>query len=220
MSSLTALEKFINRYHQAYQDKLGEPPRYYPRGEFSDCIISDTELSESALMQQAVGWQAVKREDIASFANVERAMELKLVGDIDGLFSHYFSAPMMFSSQWGDGEIIQPWNQVDFEYLQQNLIGHLMMKLKLKQPATWFFGVLGDGDEMLVVDNRDGSVWIEVPGEEPSKQLADSVAEFIDQLTPRVAPPVEIVEESMPQTDHPGIWQRLKIMWHNLRGSR
>ncbi|WP_028774514.1 SecY-interacting protein [Shewanella waksmanii] len=220
MSSLTALENFINRYHQAYQESLGEPPRYYPRGEFSDCIISDTELSDEQLLKQAVHWQAVKRESVASFDNVERAMELQLSGDIDGLFSHYYSAPMIFSSPWGEGEIIQAWNQVDFEYLQQNLIGHLMMKLKLKQPPTWFFGILGQGDEMLVVDNRDGSVWVEIPGEEPAKRLADSVSDFLMQLTPRVAPPVEIVEESMPQTDHPGIWHRLKIMWRNLRGSR
>ena len=61
------------------------------------------------------------------------------------------------------------------------MIGHLMMKKKLKQQPTWFIGVLGDGDEMLTVDNETGSVWIEIPGDKPKQKLADSLAEFINR---------------------------------------
>ncbi|MGS0726732.1 SecY-interacting protein Syd, partial [Shewanella sp. 0m-11] len=100
----------------------------------------------------------------------------------------------------------------------QNIIGHLMMKKKLKQEQTWFIGVLDEADNMLTVNNADGSVWIEIPGEAQSTMLAKSLNEFIEQLTPRVTPPVKLIEESMPELDHPGIWQRMKLMWRNLRG--
>ncbi|MCE9678143.1 SecY-interacting protein [Shewanella sp. AS1] len=215
MSSLPALEHFFEQYHEAYLDKLGEHPKYYPHGEDSLCLF---ETDKAKLKQDdiALQWQVVKRESPGSFANIETALSIQLHPSIQAFYGHYFAASLMFNAKWGEGELLQVWNQNDFEYLQQNLIGHLMMKQKLKQEATWFIGVLGEGDQMLVVDNRDGSVWVEVPGEVPQQRLADSLDEFISQLTPRVCPPTPMVEESLPALDHPGIWQRIKIMWRHL----
>ena len=221
MSSLPALDKFLKIYHQAYLDKLGESPRYYPQGESSPCIegeFSDDELM--AEMDKIVLWHPVEREDSVSFDNVDSALDIKLHSDINRFYCWYFSAPLLFQSKWGEGELLQVWNISDFECLQQNIIGHLMMKRKLKQPPTWFIGVLGNGDRMLTIDNSDGSVWIEIPGETPSEKLADSLESFIDSLTPRVAPPEIHIEESMAELDHPGIWHRIKLMWQNLKGSR
>ena len=220
MSSLPALDKFFALYHQSYTEKLGELPRYYPQGEHSDCIVGEYQEGEDESQPVSVTWQAVARQVTGTFDNIDHALEMTLHGDINHLYGRYFSAPLMFNSQWGDGELLQVWNEKDFEYLQQNLIGHLMMKQKLKQPATWFIGILGDGDQMLVVNNDDGSVWIEIPGEQPEVKLAESLNEFISGLTPRVCPPSLVVEESLPHTDHPGIWQRFKIMWQNLMGKR
>lgn len=214
MSSLPALDNFLETYHQAYVEKLGELPRYYPQEEDSACIVGEFDPASG----DAVHWSAVKREEIARFDNVEAALEIRLSPEINAYYGSHFSAPLLFDSRWGEGELLQVWNQNDFEYLQQNIIGHLMMKKKLKQAPTWFIGVLGEGDKMLTVDNCDGSVWIEIPGEEPSEKLAESINEFISALTARVAPPVLHLEESMPELQHPGIWQRMKLMWQNLRG--
>lgn len=221
MSSLPALDNFLNTYHQAYLDKLGESPRYYPKGENSDCIEGDftAELESEDNDDLIVYWKPVKRRDSGSFENVESALELELQADIHGFYGANFSAPLLFESQWGEGELLQAWNLTDFDYLQQNIIGHLMMKKKLKQSPTWFIGVLGDGDKMLTVDNTDGSVWIEIPGEEPSEKLSDSLDNFISQLIPRVAPPELHIEETMPELDHPGMINRLKRMWSNLKRS-
>lgn len=220
MSSLPALEIFLKHYHQAYIDKLGESPRYYPRGENSDCIEGDMaeELEWSKHDEFLVFWKPVKRQDVGSFGNVESALELALHSDIHRFYGDHFSAPLLFDSKWGQGELLQAWNLTDFGYLQQNIIGHLMMKKKLKQEPTWFVGVLEDGDKMLTVDNSDGSVWIEIPGEKPSERLSDNLNSFIEQLTPRVAPPEQHIEEPMPKLDHPGILNRIKVMWTNLRG--
>ncbi len=219
MSSLPALNKFLKIYHQAYIDKLGESPRYYPQGENSPCIEGEfIEDEHGEGMDNTVYWHPKERADSVNFDNVETALEIALHPDINGLFCTHFSAPLLFDSQWGAGELLQVWNETDFDYLQQNIIGHLMMKKKLKQAPTWFIGVLGDGDRMLTVDNEDGSVWIEIPGQVPSEKLTDSLEIFISGLTPRVAPPELHIEESMPELDHPGIWHRIKLMWQNLKG--
>ncbi len=220
MSSLPALDNFLKIYQLAYLEKLGESPRYYPRGEGSLCIEGEFESSnyDESKQEITVCWKPVKRKNPGSFSNIVTALDIELGADIDVFFGKYFSAPLLFNCQWGQGELLQVWNQTDFEYLQQNIIGHLMMKKKLKQAPTWFIGVLGDGDKMLTVDNNDGSVWVELPGEAPSEKLTNSLNEFIDQLTPRVTPPELHIEESMPELDHPGIWNRIKLMWQNLRG--
>lgn len=176
------------------------------------------EFDESS--DEAVSWLPVKREPVGSFANVEHALELKLWSDINYFYGEYFAAPVLFDSPWGTGELLQVWNEADFDALQQNIIGHLMMKQKLKQPPTWFIGLLDEGDKMLTVDNADGSVWVEIPGELPSTQLAPSLAAFIEALSPRIAPPVKHEELPMPALEHPGIFASFKRMWHNLIGKR
>lgn len=216
MSCLPALDKFLQNYHQSYLSTLGELPRYYPQGQRSLCIQGEF----NADLDQTVSWQPVKRQVEGSFANVEHALELTLWPEINRFYGQYFSAPLLFDSKWGSGELLQVWNEDDFTCLQQNLIGHLMMKKKLKQPATWFIGLLDEGDKMLTINNSDGSVWIEIPGELPSQQLSASLAAFIESLSPRIAPPVKYEDLSLPALEHPGIFASFKRMWHNLRGKR
>ncbi|MCL1088481.1 SecY-interacting protein [Shewanella profunda] len=216
MSCLPALDKFLQNYHQAYLTTLGELPRYYPQGEPSVCIQGEF-FGDS---DDPIAWQPVKRDDVGSFANVEHALDLPLWPDIQPFYGQYFSAPLLFDSKWGTGELLQAWNDDDFKCLQQNLIGHLMMKKKLKQPPTWFIGLLDEGDKMLTINNSDGSVWIELPGELPWQQLSPSLAEFIEALSPRIAPPVKHEELPMPTLAHPGIFASLKRMWQNLFGKR
>jgi SecY interacting protein Syd len=78
------------------------------------------------------------------------------------------------------------WNKDDFERLQENLIGHILMKRRLKQEETVFFAVTDEEDMIISVDNASGSVWVERVGCKPHKQLSDSLAQFISQLTPVV----------------------------------
>lgn len=216
MSCLPALDKFLQNYHQAYLTSLGELPRYYPQGEPSVCIQGEFQPD----LEQAVSWQPVKRKVEGSFANVEHALELTLWPEINDFYGHYFSAPVLFDSKWGTGELLQVWNDDDFNCLQQNLIGHLMMKKKLKQSPTWFIGLLDEGDKMLTINNSDGSVWIEIPGEVQSEQLSSSLTAFIEALSPRIAPPVKHEELPMPALEHPSIFASFKRMWQNLFGKR
>ncbi|WP_137226537.1 SecY-interacting protein [Shewanella sp. MEBiC00475] len=216
MSCSSALDCFIKNYLHSYQDTLSEFPRYYPLGEASICIQG--EFDENS--DEVVFWKPIKRDEIADFTNVEHALNIQLYPDIHAFYGQYFSAPLPFTSSFGEGELLQAWNQADFEILQQNVIGHLIMKQKLKQPLTWFIGVLGDGDEMLTVNNDDGSVWVEIPGQKQSTHIAASLSQFIEQLSPVVKPPVKPIEDTSTVTDHPGIWQRINSMWQSLRGNK
>jgi SecY interacting protein Syd len=216
VSCSSALDCFIKKYLNSYQDTLSEFPRYYPLGEASLCIQGTFDANSDEI----VFWQPVKRDNAADFSNVEHALNIQLHQDIHAFYGQYFSAPLPFTASFGDGELIQAWNQADFENLQQNVIGHLIMKQKLKQPSTWFIGVTGDDDQMLTVNNDDGSVWIEIPGQKQSTQIAPSLTEFLQQLSPLIKPPVKPIEETEIVADHPGIWQRIKTMWQSLRGKQ
>lgn len=212
MSCFTALEKFINKYHQEYQQAMNELPRYYPVGEDSECIAGEYKGD----VEQFVHWWPVLREKPANFENVERALDITLHSDINEFYGKLYSAPIYFDSEFSSGELIQPWNNDNFNLLQQNIIGHLMMKKKLKQAATWFIGTIDDSDNMLTVNNDDGSVWVEVPGELPSQKLADSIECFLEGLTvkPTIPQPPQAYVETTP--DHPGIINSLQRMWNNL----
>lgn len=215
MLILPALDKFFAMYQQSYLNMLGEPPRYYPLGQDSACII-DREDSNIP-MDNSVCWRAVIRTEPADFSNVEHALAIKLLPEINAFYGNSFAAPLLFDSDFGCGELIQVWNQDDFDTLQQNIIGHLMMKRSLNQPLTWFIGTVGDEhDEMLTVNNEDGSVWLEIPGDIPHQKLADSLNDFIELLTPRVAPATAPLPDEVSNIDHPGLLARFKRMWHHL----
>lgn len=214
MPCLAELESFLHAYPAAYQSRLSEYPRYFTQGEDSLCVMS----GDATQASDAVFWQPVKRDEPGNFDNVANALNITLHPDINDFYGHFWTAPCLFHASSGDGELTGVWNAEDFAYLQQNMIGHLMMKQKLRQPLTWFVGLLDDGEKMLTVNNDDGSVWSEVPGEVQQEKLADSLAQYLAQLSPKVAPPVKHEELPMPALEHPGIWSRLKVMWHNLIG--
>lgn len=216
VSCLTALESFIHLYFQKYNQLFGENPRYYPQEEDSPCIIK----GENINADKAVLWQMIKRHHRGNFNNVEQALNIRLWPEINDCYGALFAAPLLFDADFGHGELTQVWNEQDFDYLQQNIIGHLMMKQKLKQPLTWFIGLIDDSDKMLTVNNDDGSVWTEIPGELQGQKLADNLTDFFDLLKPKVAPAVKHQDLPMPHIDHPGIFARMKIMWQNLTGKK
>ncbi|KFZ37199.1 protein syd [Shewanella mangrovi] len=213
MSCQAALRQWLVEYSRRYQSDVDEFPRHYASGELSLCQLDEHEV-------EPVQWQFVERESLGSFANIEHALSISLHEDISQYYGSFWAGPLHFHSPWGEGELLQVWNQADFERLQHNIIGHLMMKAKLKQSPTWFIGVLADGDDMICVSNQDGSVWREKPGDEPSVQLANSISDLLGKLTPRVTPAVEYDFPNEPTSDHPGIMASLKRMWRNLFPSK
>ncbi|MDU0356093.1 SecY-interacting protein Syd [Paraglaciecola aquimarina] len=83
-------------------------------------------------------------------------------------------------------QLLQAWNLQDFERLQQNLIGHILMKRRLRQPETLFFGVTDQEDFILTLDNSTGQVLLEQVGLQSNDILAPNLAQFIDLLEPEM----------------------------------
>ncbi|MCU4676080.1 SecY-interacting protein [Catenovulum sp. 2E275] len=128
-------------------------------------------------------WQPQVRSREADLNNIEQALGLELNPDIKTFYCQFF-APTLESSWQGDKlSLIQVWNEQDFEILQENLLGHLMMKQKLKQSLTVFVAATDDDEYLISVVNATGEVVLERVGCEPKQKLADNLAEFINQLS-------------------------------------
>lgn len=178
---ITALQQFHDRFFQSYQQHHHQQP-----------VIDHDEDWPSPCEQQpvkegeAVGWQPVACEPPLSFANIEQALELELHPDIKTYFGSFFSANLTARTTDGELELLFPWSAKDFERLQENILGHIWMKRKLKQNETVFFAVTDIDDVILTMVNSTGEIWAEKVGKKPHRKVADSMLGFISQLEPVV----------------------------------
>jgi SecY interacting protein Syd len=130
------------------------------------------------------GQENDKGSEALSFENVESALNLELHQDIKTYFTTIFSGDIEAQSIDGQLSLLFAWNREDFDRLQENIIGHILMKQRLKQGETVFFAVTDEEDMIISIDNNNGEVWVERVGCKPHKKLSDSLEHFISQLTP------------------------------------
>ena len=128
-------------------------------------------------------WRPVEQDGSFNFDNIEHALELTLDAEYKQFFTLYFSGNLNAVHKQQPLQLLQAWSEADFHNLQQNLIGHLMMKANLKQSPTLFFA-LTDEDDLNLVINQEGQVCLEYVGKEPHQVLSDSLNEFITELEP------------------------------------
>lgn len=172
------LDKFVSSYVSlADPDGLKIP---YDPDWSSPCY------DEVANAGELVSWTPKMQTHPGSFENVEAALSLRLHSDYCQYFSRYFSDNFSAMAPQGNCELLQIWNEEDFTRLQENLIGHLLMKQRLKQPPTLFFGLTDEDDFILSIINDTGEVALEQVGKIPQKILAPNLADFIAQLTPQL----------------------------------
>jgi SecY interacting protein Syd len=67
------------------------------------------------------------------------------------------------------------------------LVGHILMKRRLKQPETLFIALTDEDDFILTVDNASGEVVLEQVGLLPKEVVAPNLEVFIQSLQPSVA---------------------------------
>jgi len=188
---LSALHCLVNKYLQTHHDTYVHLPTVtFDEEWLSPCEQGKTEEGLSY-------WQPIIITDLAqtrgatnidveqlTFANLESALGLSLHHDIKSYFSYIFSADLDVECQEGQLSLLFAWNLEDFQRLQENIIGHILMKQRLKQAETIFFAVTDEEDMIISIDNTTGEVWVEQVGCKPHKKLSNSLAEFITQLTP------------------------------------
>lgn len=118
---------------------------------------------------------------------METALGVKFHPDITSFYSHYWSDGIVVSHDSGEMSLIQIWNAEDEEMLKQNLLGHAFAKQKNRLPLTLFIGCTYH-DEVIAIDNNSGHVVLEKAGFAAHETIANSVSEFLGQLTPTLKP--------------------------------
>jgi SecY interacting protein Syd len=136
------------------------------------------------ITDNSVSWQPVLQQTPASFDNVEQALELTLHADIKQFYALYYGAGLAAKHPRGKLALLMVWNTSDLARLQENIIGHILMKRRLKQRETVFFASTEDDDVLLSVLNSTGEVYLEHVGQEVREKLADDLAQFFTQLQP------------------------------------
>src|SRR5690554_6238855 len=160
MNEVKAALTQMHRAYAGYYKSLGQQPTTeYVEEWDAPCYVG--EPSEGF-----IAWQAVEQEPAVDFANVEQALKMPLHESVKAFFSVYWAGDVDVLFQGHPITLLQVQLPEDADRLQQNLIGHVMMKQRLKQPVTLFIGVAAEDDLILTVNNETGTVGFEYVGKE------------------------------------------------------
>jgi SecY interacting protein Syd len=178
-----ALDRFVARYLQRYprlEDACDADWR-------SPCEVG--EPYRDAQGNRQVAWRPLRRpEGTDDFVGLERALEVPIHPDTKAYYGRYWSGGLEAAAADGHVSLLLLWNEADAARLVENLIGHAIAKRRARSPFSVFFACTEPGSDLfLSVENDSGRVVLEVPGAKPMRVVADSLAGFLDTLTP--APP-------------------------------
>lgn len=174
----SALDGLVERLKQVHQQEdVPMVVQFDPRW-------SSPTHTENAQEGEWVEWQPVIRQEAVSFDALEEALELAIHPDLKAYFAYLWSDNIKGKTKKGELDLLFPWNPEDFERLQQNLVGHVLMKRRLGQGVTLFFAVTDEEDFIITLDNTTGQVMLEQVGLEPTQSLASSLSDFIQSVQP------------------------------------
>lgn len=172
--SILALEQLMARYVAAHSlTMLIEYDSAWP----TPCY------QEKAEDGAHVPWKPIKRSPSGDLTAIEHGLGLTIHPDIHAFYGGYWSDNLTLTIQGENVELLQVLNDDDFQRLQQNLVGHVLMKKKLKQPVTLFIGLTDFEDQIITLDNTSGKVMLERVGLESTHSLANSLSEFLNELS-------------------------------------
>ncbi|QEW31000.1 SecY-interacting protein [Erwinia billingiae] len=113
---------------------------------------------------------------------VERAIEFRIQPSVAAWYSTQFAGDMTAMFGGKSCTLLQTWSEEDFLRVQENLIGHLVMKRRLKQSPTLFIATTDSELEVISVCNLTGEVVLEQLGTEKRSLLAPDLEQFIAEL--------------------------------------
>ncbi|RUO44369.1 SecY-interacting protein [Aliidiomarina taiwanensis] len=178
MNEVKAALTQAHRAYAGYYKSMGQQPTTeYVDGWQAPCYVG-------APVEGFIAWHAVEQVPATDFSHVEQALQVPLHGSVKAFFSCYWAGDLDVVFQGHTFTLLQVQLPEDAERLQQNLIGHVMMKQRLKQPITLFIGVGTEEDLILTVNNETGSVGLEYVGKEPHELLASDLASFLERVEP------------------------------------
>ncbi len=172
-----ALREFTARYVSHWQQHTGHLPASTDLlGVPSECIIST--------LNDRVLWQPQPFTLPATFEAVERALDIQLQPEITAFYTTQFAGDMTATFEQQPVTLLQVWSEADFTRLQENLIGHLVMKRRLRQAPTLFVATTDSESEVIALCNLTGEVILEEPGTKKREVLSQSIKTFLNDLQP------------------------------------
>ena len=176
----TAFDTFIQRYEQVILNSPESAQIEYDSSWPSLCYCQEKKDGD------LVTWKPILREVPGTFAGLETGLEMIIHPDIIAYYGRYWSENLNAQAEQGPLQLLQAWNEQDYQRLQQNIVGHILMKRRLKQAETIFFALTDEEDFVLSIDNASGRVVLEQVGLEPKETLAPNLASFLENLQPQI----------------------------------
>lgn len=179
------LDSFINSYIDLVGNDNRELLTDFDADWLSPCLLaSEAELADTPDGDKTT-WRPHLQSASSHLGDLAKALEIEIHPDLEALFCRYYSHDLPAVTERGELDILQAWNQDDFERLQKNLVSHVLMKRRLKQPETLFFATTDQEDFIISIDVASGNVVLEQVGKVPTEVLAHNLASFMETLRPR-----------------------------------
>jgi SecY interacting protein Syd len=174
-----ALQAFTQRYCDAWQQQRASLPRSEELyGIPSPCISLDRTADAVFLATRSPFHLA------ANISAVERALDIVVQPPAHSYYTTQFAGDMQARLAGETMTLLQTWSPDDFQRMQENLIGHLVVQKRLKLSPTLFIATLDSELEVISVCNLSGEVLKETLGTRKRTTLAPSLASFLNQLEP------------------------------------
>lgn len=173
------LSEFTQRYCLRWQQERQTAPQNDQLiGVDSPCLIATNE--------NGITWQPQPFTLPKNLDAVSKGVDLIVQPSVVAFYTTQFAAEMPASFEGTSLTLLQSWNGEDFTLLQQNLVGHLVMKRRLKHSPTLFIATTDDDSTIIAVDNLNGNVILETLGKKQVKVLAPSLGDFLQTLRPEI----------------------------------
>ena len=177
MSIVTQLEQL----HQEFAQHTLEKTNKLPLIEQDDSWPSPCEVGETNEHGQ-IQWQAVRRSESGSLTDLASALDFTFPEELSDYYGSFFGGGIVAIIEDHKVELLQAWSDDDFDLLQQNITGHVLMKRKLKQQPSVFIGLTEQEDLLVTVLVESGEVCLEYVGKKPHHILAPNLEAFIKAL--------------------------------------
>jgi len=178
LSAEQAFDDLLQRYQTFYENSA--VPMLAPVVEDWTCPIHVRDFDAAQFV-----WQPQRQQQPQVFTDLEAALEQPFHPDFAILYQRWYAADLNVSWQQHPLVLLQVMGPEDAEQLQVNMAGHVLMKRRLRQPPTLFLGLAAEADDLLVtLDNDSGKIGLEWVGKPQHEILADSLAAFLQGLTP------------------------------------
>lgn len=171
----------LKQLHQNYIEQVQARTNKLPLMEHDPQWPSPCE--NGAVDEQGfIQYQAVARQPSANLNDLAKALEVEFPDALSQFYGSFFSGPIRGQLDDHHIELLQVWNEADYDQLQQNITGHVLMKRKLKQPETLFIGLTEQDDLLVTVQVNTGEVCLEYVGKKPHHVLAPNIESFLKAL--------------------------------------